>query len=139
MARRCAHGYSEQIQAHGKIPRKDYARLTEQFNPEKWDPDAVALLAKEAGMRYVVLTAKHHDGFNLFDTEYSGLRRRGRHAVQARHRQGPRRGCARHGLKFGVYFSIIDWNFPYAPPISTTTATPSPPSCKPSSPGSSKS
>ena len=65
-------GYSEQIQAHGKIPRKDYAGLTGQFNPVKWDPEAVALLAKEAGMRYVVLTAKHHDGFNLFDTEYSG-------------------------------------------------------------------
>ena len=117
-------GYSEQIQSHGKIPRKDYARLTEQFNPEKWDPDAVALLAKEAGMRYIVLTAKHHDGFNLFDTEYSGYDVVDATPYKRDIVKGLADACARHGLKFGVYFSIIDWNFPYAPPISDHNSDP---------------
>ncbi|MFO1530606.1 MAG: alpha-L-fucosidase [Kiritimatiellia bacterium] len=120
-------GYSEQIQSHGRIPRKDYARLTQQFNPEKWDPDAVALLAKEAGMRYIVLTAKHHDGFNLFDTEFSGYDVIDATPCRKDLVKGLADACARHGLKFGVYFSIIDWNFPYSPPISDHNSDPVPP------------
>src|SRR5690606_15358969 len=60
-------GYSEQIKGHAKIPTEDYRKLAVQFDPIHWDADAVALMAKQAGMKSIVLTAKHHDGFCLFD------------------------------------------------------------------------
>lgn len=111
-------GYSEQIRAHGKIPKKEYAALAKQFNPVQWNPDSIALLAKGAGMRSVVITSKHHDGFALFGTKQSNF-----NVVDATpYKRDIIReladACARHGLKFGVYFSLIDWDFPDALPIS---------------------
>src|SRR5450432_4709881 len=67
--RRIANGYSEQIQSHAPISKEDYEKLAAQFNPVKWDPDAIARLARNAGMKFIVITAKHHDGFNMFATK----------------------------------------------------------------------
>jgi alpha-L-fucosidase len=64
-------GYSEQIRAHGDIPREDFREVASTFNPVNWNSDSVAVLAKNAGMKSIVITAKHHDGFALYDTEYS--------------------------------------------------------------------
>lgn len=61
----------EQIQRHAKIPHDEYAALAGQFNPVNFDADAIAALAKKAGMRYIVLTAKHHDGFCMFASEHT--------------------------------------------------------------------
>src|SRR6185312_7465781 len=60
--------YSEQIQSDAHIPEAEYAALARTFRPEHWDPDAIVRLARDAGMQFIVLTAKHHDGFNLFWT-----------------------------------------------------------------------
>ena len=72
-----AHGGAEWIMNRGKIPVAEYQQRAKEFNPVKYDPDAWVRMAKEAGMKYIVITAKHHDGFALFDIEgqqmeYSG-------------------------------------------------------------------
>lgn len=64
-------GYSEQIKGHAKISTAEYRKLADQFNPTLWDADSVALLAKKAGMKSIVITAKHHDGFCMFDSKYT--------------------------------------------------------------------
>lgn len=121
---RVTKGYSEQIRAHGQIPKAEYAALAADFNPVNWDPDAVCELAKAAGMKSIVFTAKHHDGFNMFHTEYSDFNvvdatPYGRDVLKEL-----ADACARHGLKLGIYYSLIDWNFPDAKPISSHNSDP---------------
>jgi alpha-L-fucosidase len=60
-------GRGEGVQWDEQIPVNEYAKLAGQFHPDKFDPDAWAAIAKSAGMKYTVLTARHHDGFALFD------------------------------------------------------------------------
>lgn len=105
------HGYNEQIQAHARIPKGEYAALAEQFNPIEWDPEAIADLALAAEMKFIVLTSKHHDGFSLFHTKQSDF-----NVVDATpYGQdivlGLAKACRERGLGFGVYFSTIDWHF----------------------------
>ena len=61
----------EWIMYHGRIPKADYAKYANALAPEGYDPAAWVALAKEAGMKYMVVTAKHHDGFALFDSKVS--------------------------------------------------------------------
>lgn len=123
---RVSKGYSEQIRAHGNIPKEEYAALAQEFNPVHWDADAVCELAKTAGMRSIIFTAKHHDGFCLFDTRYSDFdivdaTPYGRDILQEL-----ADACRRHGLKLGLYYSLIDWHFPDARPISSHNSDPIP-------------
>lgn len=103
----------EWIMFNAKIPVCDYKAFAPQFNPTKYDPSAWAALAKEAGMRYVVITSKHHDGFTLFPTAASHW-----NVVEAspwkKDLIGPLAGAVRaQGLKFGLYYSQAqDWNNP---------------------------
>ena len=62
---------AEWIQLAAQIPRNEYAELAKQFNPINFDATAIVRLAKAAGMKYLVVTAKHHDGFALYDSEVS--------------------------------------------------------------------
>ena len=59
----------EWVRSMEQIPHEDYCHLTEEFTAENYNPREWARLAKKAGMKYAVLTAKHHDGFCLFDTK----------------------------------------------------------------------
>jgi alpha-L-fucosidase len=59
----------EWIMNRGKIPVADYKAYAKQFNPVKYDADAWVRMAKDAGMKYIVITSKHHDGFALFDSK----------------------------------------------------------------------
>ncbi|OUS29117.1 hypothetical protein A9Q98_06525 [Thalassotalea sp. 42_200_T64] len=61
----------EQIQRHADISQQDYQKVVQHFNPSNFDADAVVKLAKQAGMRYIVLTTKHHDGFAMFDSKHT--------------------------------------------------------------------
>ncbi len=61
----------EWIMHYGQIPVAEYQQYSKQFNPVDYDPEAWVLMAKNAGMKYIVITAKHHDGFALFDTAVS--------------------------------------------------------------------
>ena len=62
-------GYHEQAQARLNIDRVEYESLVKTFNPTEYDPENWVLLAKEAGMKYICITAKHHDGFCMWDTK----------------------------------------------------------------------
>ena len=112
--RRIANGYSEQIESHAPIPKDDYEKLAAQFNPVKWDPDAIARLAKNAGMKFIVITAKHHDGFNMFATKQTSYNVAAATPYHKDVVQELSMACARNGLKFGVYYSTIDWHYPDA-------------------------
>ncbi len=119
-------GYSEQIQAHAGIYSDVYAALADRFDPQAWDPDSVVLLAKAAGMRSVVITSKHHDGFCMFRSDHTCYNvveatPYGRDVIKEL-----AEACERHGLKFGLYFSLIDWHYPPAYPISSHNADPIP-------------
>jgi alpha-L-fucosidase len=105
-----AIGRGEWVMHQEQMPLDEYDRHIPEFTADKYNPDEWAQLAKLAGMRYMVLTTKHHDGFCLFDTATTN-----RNAV----RQGPKRdlvkeyvaACRRNGLKIGLYFSLPDWSF----------------------------
>lgn len=115
-------GYSEQIQSFAGIFSDWYAEEAYAFDPVRFDADEIAGLAKAGGMRSIVFTSKHHDGFCMFDTEttkYSSV------YMMPSHRDFVREiseACRRHGLKFGLYYSLIDWNYPHAYPISSHNA-----------------
>lgn len=120
-------GYSEQIRAHGRISKLDYRRLAENFNPVKWNPDSIVLLAKAAGMQSIVITAKHHDGFALFKTKFSKFNIVDSTPYQKDLLFQLSEACKKHGLKFGVYFSLIDWDFEGALPPSDHNSDSIPP------------
>ena len=106
----------EQIQRFGKIPRADYEKLAPAFNPVAFDPDAWVALAKSAGMKYIVITTKHHDGFCMYDSKLTDFTI----TKATPFKKDPVKlladACARGGIGFGVYFSNIDWHFPGAIP-----------------------
>jgi alpha-L-fucosidase len=106
------NGYSEQIMANAPIPLDQYAATAAQFNPTNFDPDAIVALAKAAGMKFIVITSKHHDGFNMFHTAQTKY-----NIVDATPYKKDvvkllSEACARAGMKFGVYYSTIDWHLP---------------------------
>ena len=106
-------GIGEWIMLQGKIPVDRYRAYSKDFNPVKYDPKAWAALAKEAGMRYMVITSKHHDGFALFPSDASDWDI----ADATPWKQdliAPLAEAARaDGLKFGLYYSQAqDWVHP---------------------------
>jgi alpha-L-fucosidase len=107
--------YGEWIMESAKVPASRYERFAGQFNPVKFDARAWVRAAKDAGMKYIVITSKHHDGFCMFDTkqtEYNIM-----HAPFARDPMKElAEACKEEGLKFCFYHSIMDWHHPlYAP------------------------
>jgi len=106
-------GVGEWIMHNGKIPPAEYAALVPQFNAVKFDADEWCRIAKDAGMKYLVITTKHHDGFCLFDSQHSDFdimatpfKRDIMHEISD--------ACRRHGLRLGWYHSIWDWSHPDA-------------------------
>ena len=98
----------------GQISYADYHALADRFAPRRYDPRRWAELARAAGMRYAVLTSKHHDGYALFDTalsDYSAPKTAaGRDLVR------PFVEAFREaGLLVGFYFSLCDWHHPDYP------------------------
>ena len=95
----------------GDPKRADYEALATTFNPTKFDPVAIAKLAKRAGMKYVILTSKHHDGFSMFDTKLSDYSIM--HSPYGKNIAKMLADAVRaEGLKFGFYFSLADWHNP---------------------------
>ncbi len=104
-------GVGEWIMHHGRIPAAEYETLQGQFNPVRFDARVWARLARRAGMRYVVITTKHHDGFCLFDsahTDYDIAATPFGRDVMAEIAEAFRG----EGLRIGWYHSIMDWHHP---------------------------
>lgn len=86
-----------------------YQRYVDRFEPDLYDPDSWLAAAKAAGMRYAVLTTKHHDGFCLWDTRLSDYK--ATNTPAGRDLVAPFvEACRRHGIAVGFYYSLIDWN-----------------------------
>jgi len=106
-------GIGEWIMNRGKIPVAEYKQFAKQFNPVKYDPDAWVRLAKEAGMKYIVITSKHHDGFALFDSKATDWDIVDATPYGKDLLKPLADACRRHGLKLGFYYSQAqDWNHP---------------------------
>jgi alpha-L-fucosidase len=121
-------GLGEWIMARAKIPVDQYAPLAKQFNPTRFDADEWVRIAKEAGMKYIIITSKHHDGFALFDSKVSQYDIMNATPYQKDAIRALARAARRGGLKFGVYYSIMDWHHPDAqapayPDYNSRTAT----------------
>ena len=87
----------EWVRSTEEMPEEEYMKYFDEFNPVDYDPRKWARMAKEAGMKYVVMTAKHHDGFCLFDSQYTDFKatntKAGRDLIRGVCRRGARRGA----------------------------------------------
>ena len=111
-------GYAEHIMRKAKIPIEVYKKeVAAQFNPTKFDARAWAALAADAGMGYMVITSKHHDGFAMYDSDVDP----GYNIIDAtawKHdpMKDLKAACAEQGIRFGFYYSQAwDWGHPDAP------------------------
>lgn len=104
-------GMSEHIMRLLRIPRNDYHEIAKQFNPSEFDAEKIVNLAREAGMKYIVITAKHHDGFAMFDSDYDDYNIKdgtpyGKDLLKELSIE-----CEKQGMKLGLYYSHIrDWD-----------------------------
>lgn len=104
----------EWVRNYEKITVEDYQKYFDHFDPDMFDPKAWAKAAREAGMKYFVITTKHHDGFCLFDSQYTDYKSTNtklgkdiiKEVVEA---------FRAEGLKVGLYYSLIDWYHPEFP------------------------
>ncbi|MBS7609844.1 alpha-L-fucosidase [Candidatus Bathyarchaeota archaeon] len=110
---RCIPGIGEWIMYNARIPVKEYEKLAKRFNPFKFDAKEWVRIAKMAGMKYIVITAKHHDGFCMFDTDLTDY-----NIVKATpFGRDPLKelseACREEGLRLGFYYSqTLDWHHP---------------------------
>lgn len=103
----------EWIMNRGKIPVAEYQAFAKKFNPVKYDPDAWVRMAKDAGMKYIVITSKHHDGFALFDSKASKWDMVDATPYGKDLLKPLAEACRKHGIKLGFYYSHAqDWNNP---------------------------
>ena len=107
-------GRHEWIKTMEKRRDEDYDKYVNYFNPDLFDAKEWAKIAKKAGMKYCVLTAKHHEGFCMFDSKYSdyGIMNTSFKRDVVREYVDAFRA---EGLKIGIYYSIIDWHHPHFP------------------------
>jgi alpha-L-fucosidase len=109
--------YAEWAMMTHRIPLEEYrGEVVSQFNPQGFDADQWARIFKESGMRYVVITSKHHDGFALFKSRATDYNAVDGSPFRRDIIKELGEACHRHGLKFGVYYSqAFDWSEPGAP------------------------
>lgn len=100
------------------VPIEEYSKLADEFNPTEYNPEEWVAMAKAAGMKYIVLTTRHHDGFCLFDSKVSDFTApktaAGRDLI-AEFVQA----CRDADMPFGFYYSLVDWRFPGTIPHGT--------------------
>ncbi len=104
-------GRGEWVMFHEKIPVDEYAKLATQFNPTLFNAREWVKLAKRAGMKYITITAKHHDGFCMYETELTDYK-----VTNTPFKRDPIREltteCKRQGVKLIFYYSPLDWHHP---------------------------
>lgn len=104
-------GYAEWIRNQAQIPLEEYDKLVAQFNPVKFNAEEFVRMAKDAGMKYIVITSKHHDGFCLFDSKYTDF-----DVMSTPFKRDIMKeladACHKEGIKICWYYSIMDWHHP---------------------------
>lgn len=115
-------GGGECIQSAARIFYDQYELAADEFDPIWFDAESIAQAAKKAGMRTIIFTAKHHDGFCMFDTESTDFNSAdmltsGRDFVKEM-----AEACKKEKLNFGLYYSLLDWHSPYASHMSSHNA-----------------
>lgn len=104
----------EWAQQYFRIPNAEYARLADVFNPILFDADEWVRLAVDAGMKYMVFTSKHHDGFAMYKSEVSSYNIVDATPFGRDVTAELAEACYKHGLKFGLYYSQdLDWSHPH--------------------------
>ena len=107
-------GWHEQHQWRARVPRAEYVKLARQWNPVKFHPDAWLDLLQEAGMSYLCVTTKHHDGFCLWDTQQTPF-----NTMNTPYRRDIigllAKACHKRRVPLCLYYSIADWNQPNYP------------------------
>lgn len=104
----------EWVQSYERMDEKTYRKYFDEFDSTDCDPAKWAKLAKECGMKYAVLTAKHHDGFCLFDsklTNFSSVHAKGGRDLVREYAEAFRA----EGIRVGLYYSLLDWHHPDYP------------------------
>jgi alpha-L-fucosidase len=103
--------YGEWIRTSARIPLETYDKFVPRFNPVDFNADEWVKAARDAGMKYIVITSKHHDGFCLFDTKQTDF-----NIMKTPFSRDPMKelaeSCRKYGLKFCFYYSIMDWHHP---------------------------
>ena len=102
----------EQAIARFPIDEAEYEARALEFDPVDYDPEKWVLLAKEAGMKYICFTAKHHDGFCMWDTKYTDYS-----IMNTKYGKDVLKmladACEKHGMLLSIYYSCPDWHHPY--------------------------
>lgn len=109
-----APGVGEWIMHTLKIPASEYEKLAPKFNPVEFDAERWVKMAAEAGVRYIVITSKHHDGFSLFDSKLSTYDVMDATPFKRDILKELAEACRRHGVRMCWYHSIMDWHHPDA-------------------------
>lgn len=103
--------YGEWIRTSAEIPLEEYDKFVGQFNPVKFNADKWVRMAKDAGMKYITITTKHHDGFCLFDSKYTDF-----DVMSTPFKRDVMKelseACHKEGIKICWYHSIMDWHHP---------------------------
>src|SRR4051812_28784410 len=107
-------GLGEWIMEDAKIPISEYEPFAKQFNPTKFDAKAWARTAKDAGVKYIVITSKHHDGFALWDSKVSNYDIVDFSPFKRDVLKELTDACKTEGIKMCFYHSIMDWHQPDA-------------------------
>ncbi|HXG66850.1 MAG TPA: alpha-L-fucosidase [Blastocatellia bacterium] len=105
-------GDGEWVMNNRKIPISEYEKLPPQFNPTEFDPAEWVALAKAAGMKYITITSKHHDGFAMFDSKVSDWDIVDRTPYKKDVLKMLADECHRQGVKLFFYYSQLDWHHP---------------------------
>ena len=103
-------GRGEWAMYHERIPNEKYAELAQKFQPQDFNMDSLCSFARECGMKYMVFTTCHHDGFAMFDSKadpFNSMNSPAHRDFVAEYVDS----CRRHGLKVGLYYSLGDWRF----------------------------
>lgn len=102
----------EWVMNYQKITADEYELLSQHFNPEEFDPAVWVAIAKAAGMKYITMTTKHHDGFALFDSKACDWNVMNRTSYKKDIVSMMADECEKQGIKFFIYYSHLDWHHP---------------------------
>jgi alpha-L-fucosidase len=104
--------HAEWYMNNGRVPRDKYAEYAKEFDPTNFNADQWVKIAKSAGMKYLVITSKHHDGFCMFNTKATSYNVVDDTPWHKDPLKALSKACRKYGVKFCVYYSIMDWHSP---------------------------